>query len=102
MKAIRRELQILKMVEHPHIIYLYKVFESNTRIYLLLERCTGELGKLFKNSKPFSEKNTKTVMTQLADVVDFLHKNGIYRYYIQFRIPFSTIQLLFQLLYIVI
>lgn len=80
MNAIRNEIRILKLVNHPHIIFLQKIFESDSRIYLILEKCTGELGKLFKTSKPFSEENTRVIITQLAEVVDYLHKNGIYRY----------------------
>lgn len=83
MNAIQREIHILKIVRHPHIIYLHKILESTNRIYLILEKCSGELGKLFRKAKPFTEGDTKIVITQLAGVVDYLHKNGIYRYIAQ-------------------
>ncbi|KRT79620.1 protein kinase [Oryctes borbonicus] len=75
--AIRQEINILKIVKHPHIIHLHKVLESSKKIYLILEKCTGELGKLFRKTCPFSEGDTKVVIVQLASVVDYLHKHDI-------------------------
>lgn len=65
------------MVDHPHIIYLDKVYESARRIYLVLERCYGELSRVYKEKKPFAEIEARKVIRDLASAVAYLHKNGI-------------------------
>ncbi|XP_045465336.1 serine/threonine-protein kinase 33-like isoform X2 [Harmonia axyridis] len=73
---LQREIQILKMVNHPHIVYLDRVYESTKKIYLIMELCNGELWVLFKERKPFSESISKRITTDLVSAVAYLHKNG--------------------------
>nr|XP_022903037.1 serine/threonine-protein kinase 33-like [Onthophagus taurus] len=77
MTSINREILILKLVKHPHIIYLHKIFESTEKIYLVMEKCIGELRQKFQSRKPFTEGDTRNVITQLSNAVDYLHKNEI-------------------------
>ena len=44
-KKIRREIKILKLFRHPHIIRLYEVIETSTEIFLVMEHVGG--GELF-------------------------------------------------------
>jgi len=44
-KKIRREIKILKLFRHPHIIRLYEVIETSTEIFLVMEYVGG--GELF-------------------------------------------------------
>ncbi|XP_048524374.1 serine/threonine-protein kinase 33 isoform X1 [Dendroctonus ponderosae] len=74
---VDREIKILKVVSHPNIIYLEKVYESPKKIYMVLELCQRELFKVYLDQKPFSEKVTKKVILQLAYAVSYLHKNDI-------------------------
>ena len=34
---VKREIAILKLIEHPHVLKLYDVYETNTLLYLVLE-----------------------------------------------------------------
>ncbi|CAH1977039.1 unnamed protein product [Acanthoscelides obtectus] len=77
LSKVYREIKILKTVNHPNIVYLYKVFESAKKIYMVMERCRGNLKEVFENKKPFSEKTTKKIIKQLANAVYYLHKNQI-------------------------
>lgn len=43
--AVRREINILKMLSHPHIIQVYGVVETSTEIYVIMEYM--EFGELF-------------------------------------------------------
>ncbi|XP_044733257.1 serine/threonine-protein kinase 33-like [Chrysoperla carnea] len=65
-RSIEREIIILKMVNHPHIIHLEKVFESPKKIYLILELCREELATAFKKKKRFTEDETRYVLKQLV------------------------------------
>lgn len=73
---LQNEIQILKLIEHPHIIYLDKIFESPKQIYLVFEKCHGDLGKVYKERKPFSEKIARKIVSELLDAVAYLHKYG--------------------------
>lgn len=39
-----REIHILKLIRHPHIIQLYEIIETPKQLYLIMEfACGGEL-----------------------------------------------------------
>jgi 5'-AMP-activated protein kinase catalytic alpha subunit len=40
--AVRREIKILRLFMHPHIIRLYEVIETSTDIYVVMEYVKGE------------------------------------------------------------
>ena len=42
---IRREVQIMKLLSHEHIIRLYEVMETSSKIYLVMEYASG--GEIF-------------------------------------------------------
>ncbi len=43
-ERVAREIHILKIVRHPHIIQLYEIIETPTRLFLIMEHCcNGEL-----------------------------------------------------------
>ena len=44
-ESLRREIEILRCVNHPCIIKLYDVYEDDRFIHLVTELCTG--GELF-------------------------------------------------------
>ena len=37
MERVAREIHILKMLRHPHIIQLYEIIETSRQLYLLME-----------------------------------------------------------------
>lgn len=78
MKALEREIRILKMVNHPHIIYLDKVFECPKKIYMIFELCTGELTKVMAELKTVQESDAKRMIKDILSAVNYLHKNGRY------------------------
>ena len=38
-ERVARELHILKVVRHPHIIQMYEIIETPTRLYIIMEHC---------------------------------------------------------------
>jgi calcium-dependent protein kinase len=74
----RSEVQILRDVDHPHIIKLYEEFEDEKFVYLVQELCTG--GELFDRivkSGFFKEKEARNVFIQIITSIFYLHKQGI-------------------------
>ena len=41
----RREIEIMKKLDHPNIIKIYEVFESERSLYIIMEECKG--GEIF-------------------------------------------------------
>merc|ERR1719313_1249920 len=44
-ERVARELRILKLMRHPHIVQLYEIIETPRQLYLIMEFCSG--GELF-------------------------------------------------------
>jgi calcium-dependent protein kinase len=40
-----REIALIKMLDHPNVIRVVEVFQSHTKLYIVMELCTG--GELF-------------------------------------------------------
>lgn len=72
------ELRVLGQVRHPNIVTLYEIFETNTKMYLILELASG--GDLFDRiyqKGRFTEKNGKCVIRMLLSAVAYIHSSGI-------------------------
>lgn len=84
---LRREVDILLDVDHPHIIKLYDVFEDETDIYLVSELCTG--GELYdrvvekSRSKEghFNEFTAARIIRNILSAISYCHdvKNIVHR-----------------------
>lgn len=78
MQKIKREVQILKMFRHPHIIKLYQVISSPTDIFMVMEFVSG--GELFdyilKHGK-LSESESRKFFQQIISGVDYLHRHMV-------------------------
>lgn len=78
--ALKDEVRILKQLDHPNIIKLYDVFESDDFLYLILELVTG--GDLFdrviaQNGQGISERLSREVFTQILDATEYLHSMNV-------------------------
>ena len=60
---LKYEIDILKNLDHPNIVWLYEVFEDNDFIYLITELCTGgELFDVILEWKHFDEKSAASII----------------------------------------
>lgn len=81
-KEIRRflrEIEILKLLDHPNVIRFYEAYESPTSYFIVQEFCgSGDLGKLFEiQSVSFKESVARDFMWQILLALNYLHKKGI-------------------------
>ncbi|XP_068452163.1 serine/threonine-protein kinase 33 isoform X2 [Clinocottus analis] len=75
---VDQEINILKQVNHAHIIHLHEVYHTATRTYLVTELCVGgELKQLLQRKKFLTEDETRHIICSLADAVVYLHKRDI-------------------------
>jgi len=75
----RREIEILKMCQHPYIIRLLDIFENQDYIYIVMENlCGGDLFTyLEKRNFEISEKRSKVLSHQIATALYYLHSFGV-------------------------
>lgn len=75
---IKREIQILKLFQHPHIIKLYQVISSPTDIFLMMEYVPG--GELFDyiiDHGKLEEKDGRKFFQQIISGVDYCHRHMV-------------------------
>ncbi|OMJ65406.1 hypothetical protein SteCoe_38283 [Stentor coeruleus] len=78
--SIKRELLILKFLDHPNIIKYFQVdYESNTNtIDILIEYVpSGSMLNLLQKYRVFSESVIRNYTKQLLDGLDYLHSNEV-------------------------
>ena len=77
-KNIIQELTILKKIRHPHLVRLYQLIETSSKIYIVTEYVAG--GELYQNiiSKgKLEESVAKRYFWQLMQGLKYLHDNNI-------------------------
>ena len=75
---IIQEINILKKLEHPHIIKIYAFYMYETNYYLINEFCTdGDLSEKLAKLKCFPEFIVKILMIQIFNAVMYLNKNCV-------------------------
>jgi calcium-dependent protein kinase len=82
-KALDQEVGIMRLLDHPHIIKLFEVFEDASKLYLVMELCSG--GELFDRIKKsvdekqqgFDEYHAADVMKQILLAMSYMHHKHI-------------------------
>uniref|UniRef100_A0A8C6THU8 non-specific serine/threonine protein kinase n=1 Tax=Neogobius melanostomus TaxID=47308 RepID=A0A8C6THU8_9GOBI len=78
LKKIFREVQIMKLLKHPHIIRLFQVMETERMIYLVTEYASG--GEIFDHLVAhgrMAEKDARKKFKQIVAAVHFCHCRSI-------------------------
>lgn len=75
---IKREISIMRRLNHPHIVKLYEVLATKSKIYCVMEFVKG--GELFaKIAKGrFSEDLSRKYFQQLISAVGYCHSRGVF------------------------
>ncbi|KAK9542804.1 hypothetical protein VZT92_000635 [Zoarces viviparus] len=77
-KMLGHEINILKQMNHAHIIHLQEVYHTAKMTYLVVDLCVGgDLKQLLQRKKFLTEDETRLVICSLADAVVYLHKRDI-------------------------
>eukprot|EP01069_Polyplicarium_translucidae_P001351 Polyplicarium_translucidae@DN1633_c0_g1_i1.p1 len=75
---LKREILIMKRLDHPNIIKLFEVYEDQKNLYLIMELCTG--GELFDRiikSGHFSERYAANIMRQVFGAISYCHASDV-------------------------
>lgn len=77
---VELEIQVQRKLKHPNVLRLYKHFEDDENVYLLLEYCAkGELYQILRTQKfrRFSEPIAWRYFVMVANGLQYLHGNKI-------------------------
>ncbi|XP_044312224.1 serine/threonine-protein kinase SIK2 [Varanus komodoensis] len=78
LEKIYREVQIMKMLNHPHIIKLYQVMETKSMLYLVTEYAkNGEIFDYLANHGRLSESEARRKFWQILSAVEYCHSRKI-------------------------
>ncbi|KAL6078997.1 Serine/threonine-protein kinase sik1 [Balamuthia mandrillaris] len=86
LERIYQEVDVLLMLDHPHVLRMYECLETSTHIFIVMEYAKG--GDLFdamygKNpllpilQKDIQEETLRRVFVQIVSAVDYIRSKGI-------------------------
>ncbi|XP_067938441.1 serine/threonine-protein kinase SIK3-like isoform X2 [Watersipora subatra] len=78
LKKIAREVEIMKLLRHPHIVRLYQVIETSRMLYLVLEYASGGevYDHLFAHGR-MNEREARKLFKQIVAAVAYCHSRRI-------------------------
>jgi calcium-dependent protein kinase len=75
---LMKEVSILKLLDHPHIIRIFEVFRNKDKLFIVTELCTGgELFDRIKELKRFTENMAAKYMAEIVSAVMHCHERGV-------------------------
>lgn len=76
--SLINEIEILKKIDHPHIIKIFEYYENSENIFIISEFLNGgDLFKKVKNIKIFSERIASFYIKQILSALSYLHNKNI-------------------------
>mmetsp|Transcript_16451 Transcript_16451/g.41028 ORF Transcript_16451/g.41028 Transcript_16451/m.41028 type:complete len:464 (-) Transcript_16451:952-2343(-) len=77
-EKVRREIKILRLFMHPHIIRLYEVIETPADFYVVMEYVkTGELFDYIVEKGRLMEDDARHFFQQIISGVEYCHRNMV-------------------------
>ncbi|PKU41767.1 serine threonine-protein kinase sik1 [Limosa lapponica baueri] len=78
LEKIYREVQIMKLLNHPHIIKLYQVMETKDMLYIVTEFAkNGEMFDHLTSNGHLSESEARKKFWQILSAVEYCHSHHI-------------------------
>lgn len=78
----KNECKILRESDHPNIVKLYEIFETDKSFYLIMENCDGgslsiKIDERINHKKPFDENILSELFRQIASAIKYIHDKNI-------------------------
>lgn len=86
-QLFNNEITVLRLLNHQNIPKLYDHFTENRNVFYVMHFIEGENleNQIFLKHESFNETRSLQFLTQLLDLVNYLHRNDIYHQ--DLRIP---------------
>ncbi|XP_023915717.2 SNF1-related protein kinase catalytic subunit alpha KIN10 [Quercus suber] len=77
-ERVKREIEILRLLRHPHIIRLYEVIDTPKKIYLVMEYAKlGDLAVYMESIGKLQEEEARKIFQQIISGVEYCHENKV-------------------------
>ncbi|CAD8050046.1 unnamed protein product [Paramecium primaurelia] len=77
-ERVSREIHILKLIRHRHVIQLYEIIETKKHIFLVMEFCdNGELFDYIVKNEKLNEIEACRIFQELISGIEYIHKLNI-------------------------
>ncbi|XP_012273032.1 MAP/microtubule affinity-regulating kinase 3 [Orussus abietinus] len=78
LEKVYREVEIMKQLEHPHIVKLYQVMETKNMIYMVCEYASkGEIFDYIARYGRMGEPRARATFAQILSAVEYCHASGV-------------------------
>ena len=74
---VKREIQYLKLLRHPHIVKLYEVITTPSDIIMVIEYAGGELFQYIVDRGKMSENEARRFFQQIICAIEYCHRHKI-------------------------
>jgi serine/threonine protein kinase len=69
-QELRNEIQILRTLDHPHIVRAMETFEYRNQIFIVMELCSG--GDLYSRD-PYTEEESARITSAILSAIAYMH-----------------------------
>eukprot|EP00397_Hematodinium_sp_SG-2012_P036451 GEMP01039354.1.p1 GENE.GEMP01039354.1~~GEMP01039354.1.p1 ORF type:complete len:520 (+),score=129.96 GEMP01039354.1:3-1562(+) len=74
---VRRELDVLRRLDHPNIVKIFETFEDFRYLYIVLEYCEGgDLLSRILEMQQFNERSAALFVKEILSAVYYMHENS--------------------------
>ncbi|RKP36372.1 kinase-like domain-containing protein [Dimargaris cristalligena] len=73
----REESELLRQIQHPHVVHLVEFFETKDDICIATEFCQCDLGDYLRIHKYLAVDEVRTIAKQILSALKYLHARGI-------------------------
>ncbi len=73
-QELKNEIDILKKLDHPHIVRPLETYHFKNQIFIVMEHCSG--GDLYSRD-PYTEEEAARIISSILSAVSYLHANNV-------------------------
>jgi len=73
-EELRNEIEILKSLDHPHIVKAIETFDHRNQLFVIMELCSG--GDLYSRD-PYTEEEAARLTSSILGAISYMHFKGM-------------------------
>lgn len=73
-EELKNEIDILKKLDHPHIVRPMEVYQHQNQLFIVMELCAG--GDLYSRD-PYTEEDAARIVSCVLSAVSFMHRKNV-------------------------
>ncbi|XP_070839243.1 serine/threonine-protein kinase 36 [Chaetodon trifascialis] len=77
LQNLKREIEIMRGLQHPNIVQLFDSFETETEVVVVTEYAEGQLFQILEDDGNLPESQVREIACQLVSALYYLHSHRI-------------------------